>query len=420
MTDTDVVERQVNPIVELRSQLENMEIQFKNALPAHIPVERFMRVVLTAIQNNPDLLKADRKSLWNAAMKAAQDGLLPDGREGAMVVRKMGGGGLSITWQPMIAGIRKKARNSGEIATWDAHIVCAGDHFQFQLGDNPQINHSYGLQTERGAIIGAYSVCVLKDGTKSYEVMSIGEMHSIRDRSDAWKAFKAQRIKSTPWGTDEGEMCRKTVARRHSKVIPMSSDLDDLMRRDDELYQFDTAKIDAQANQPKSLAGKLDALAGIAPSLSPPIGEDIDRETGEVTEQSNSAASAATGEKSGDAAEAGQADPSAQGRDKAGSANNSASSQKDALSSDAKSNPSKEDKASAKAGDKAEPPKNEAEYRAFAEAWIGEATAAEDVEKRWKSEKTMRREVNITQETFELLETAKNSKIAEIRDADRS
>jgi hypothetical protein len=25
--------------------------------------------------------------------------------------------GLSITWQPMIAGIRKKARNSGEILT---------------------------------------------------------------------------------------------------------------------------------------------------------------------------------------------------------------------------------------------------------------------------------------------------------------
>jgi recombination protein RecT len=435
MTDTDVVERQINPIVELRSQLENMEVQFKNALPAHIPVERFMRVVLTAIQNNPDLLKADRKSLWNAAMKAAQDGLLPDGREGAMVVRKMGGGGLSITWQPMIAGIRKKARNSGEIATWDAHIVCAGDHFQFQLGDNPQINHSYGLQTERGAIIGAYSVCVLKDGTKSYEVMSIGEMYAIRDRSDAWKAFKAQRIKSTPWSTDEGEMCRKTVARRHSKVIPMSSDLDDLMRRDDELYNFDAAKLDAQANQPKSLAGKLDALAGIPASLSPPIGgEQTDADTGEVTETNSAASSSATGEpSSAGAAEAGQADP-AQDPDKAGPATNSASSQKGASSAapDASgqaapesSNPprSKGDGAATAIGGKgATPPENEAEFIVYAEAWIAEWDGTDEPSiknPRWQADKNLRNKCNVTEEVRDAMLGKFIKKIGENVDANR-
>ncbi len=72
-----VVEKTANPIAEVRYQLNNMEDQFKAALPAHIPAERFMRVVMTAVQNNPDLLKADRRSLWNSAMKAAQDGLLP-------------------------------------------------------------------------------------------------------------------------------------------------------------------------------------------------------------------------------------------------------------------------------------------------------------------------------------------------------
>lgn len=412
MSNAEVVERQVNPIVELRTQLENMENQFKNALPAHIPVERFMRVVLTAIQNNPDLLRADRKSLWNAAMKAAQDGLLPDGREGAMVVRKTGGGGLSITWQPMIAGIRKKARNSGEIATWDAHIVCMGDHFQFQLGDNPQINHSYGLQTERGAIIGAYSVCVLKDGTKSYEVMSIGEMHSIRDRSDAWKAFKAQRIKSTPWATDEGEMCRKTVARRHSKVIPMSSDLDDLMRRDDELYNFDAAKIDAQANQPKSLAGKLDALAGLPASLSPPMGDE------QIDTNTDTAASSPTGEKAGDAADAGSADAN-----QADPATNSASSQKGSpdasgqAAPESSNPPVQKDKGAAKAGDKA--PTTEAEYIAHAEGWI-DALADVEGEKRWATEKGLRNKANVGGDAREALQSRLAKKVSEIKDADKS
>jgi recombination protein RecT len=401
MTDTNIVEReerQITPIAELRVQLDNMTEQFKNALPAHIPVERFMRVVLTAIQNNPDLLRADRKSLWNAAMKAAQDGLLPDGREGAMVVRKTQGGGLSITWQPMIAGIRKKARNSGEIATWDAHIVCAGDHFEFQLGDNPQINHSYGLQTTRGSIIGAYSVCVLKDGTKSYEVMSIGEIYAIRDRSDAWKAFKAQKIRSTPWATDEGEMCRKTVARRHSKVIPMSSDLDDLLRRDDELYNFDAVKIDAQATQPTSLAGKLDALAGL-----PSPGEHVDGDTGEIIDTNSDATTVPPAPVVSEAGATVGA-PATSSQTSSQSPDDSVSGQT-AVTSDS---PTK-GKAAAVV------PKTEAEYRAFAESWINESTDAGAIEVQWKSEKATRRRVNISQEVFEHLEELKNRKCSELR-----
>src|SRR5688500_3847048 len=118
-----VAERTAHPIVVLREQLEQRAPEFAAALPAHLPVERFKRVLLTAFQVNPELLEVERRSLWNAAMRAAQDGLLPDGKEGAMVVRKDRNRGKLANWQPMIAGIRKKARNSGEIASWDAHVV---------------------------------------------------------------------------------------------------------------------------------------------------------------------------------------------------------------------------------------------------------------------------------------------------------
>lgn len=269
----------------VRDQFERMGDQFKAVLPAHIPVERFARVVMTAIQNNPQLLQAPRKELFNASMKAAQDGLLPDGREGALVIRKKGQS-LSITWQPMIAGVRKKARNSGEISTWDAHVVFENDFFQFQLGDAPQINHTYDLKAPRGEPVGAYSVCVLKDGTKSYEVMSADEINSIRDRSDGWKAFKAGYIKSTPWSTDWAEMARKTVAKRHSKVLPMSTDLDDLIRRDDELYDMKGAKEDGQEKRPRSLADRLDQIAG-EPDADPDTGEVIDHEQNSEPDTSN-------------------------------------------------------------------------------------------------------------------------------------
>lgn len=258
--------KQPSQIAVIRHDLDAMNSQFQAALPAHIPVERFARVVMTAIQNEPNLLKCSRKSLFNAAMKAAQDGLLPDGREGAMV--PFAG---DVTWMPMIGGIRKKVRNSGEIATWDVHAVYENDAFEYELGDEPFIRHKPNLDGDRGKLIAVYSIATLKSGEKSRDVMSVSEIEKIRALSKG---------KNTPWNnpTFYPEMAKKTVARRHSKMLPMSSDLDDLIRRDDHLYDLDGAREEAQAERPKSLAGKLNALADFSGD-----GEVIDGETGEVT-----------------------------------------------------------------------------------------------------------------------------------------
>ena len=251
-----------NPVVVLRHEMQGMEAQFKAALPAHIPAERFMRVLMTAIQNNPKLVNVDRRSLWNAAMRAAQDGLLPDGREGAIVDYK-GKHGPVAQWMPMIAGLRKKVRNSGEIATWDAHVVHEKDRFEFRLGDDPLIVHEPSLDADPGKVIAAYSIATLKSGEKSREVMSVAEIERVRERS---------RVKSAdgPWFTDYAEMCRKTVVRRHSKSLPMSTDLDDLIRRDDELYDLKGAA-DRSEEKP-ALADRLSALASsVAVETAPTI-----------------------------------------------------------------------------------------------------------------------------------------------------
>lgn len=255
-------------IMVVRNQIDDMATQFHAALPAHIPVERFGRVVMTAIQNNGDLLKCSRKSLFNAAMKAAQDGLLPDGREGAMVPFKG-----EVTWMPMVGGIRKKVRNSGEIATWDVHAVYEKDAFEFELGDEPFIKHRPYLGDDRGKLIAVYSVATLKSGEKSRDVMSVGEVDKIKALSKG---------SNTPWNnpTFYAEMAKKTVARRHSKVLPMSSDLDDLIRRDDELYDLKGSQEEATAAKPKSLAGRLDQLADFSDDQV----ETIDGETGEVVD----------------------------------------------------------------------------------------------------------------------------------------
>lgn len=288
----------LSPIDSFRKEAMSMETEFSKALPPHIPKERFMRVLTTAVQtsmasNYTNLLECDRRSLWQAAMRAAQDGLLADGREGA-ILPYMG----KAQWVPMVAGIRKKARNSGEISTWDVHCVYKNDHFVLRLGDAPSIEHTYDLAQERGELIGAYSVALLKDGSKSYEVMSIAEIHAIRNRSQAWQAYVAKKIKSTPWATDEAEMARKTVAKRHAKQLPSSADLDDLMRRDDDLYNFKKEGEEVEASNVTELKrpkgkGALDQFAAqiehkpevavnVVEQQAEPVKELVDQTTGEV------------------------------------------------------------------------------------------------------------------------------------------
>lgn len=64
--------------------------------------------------------------------------------------------------------------------------------------------------------------------------MSVADVHAIRDRSDAWKAFKDGKIKSTPWSTDDTEMSKKTVIRRLVKRVPQSPELADALRLEDQ------------------------------------------------------------------------------------------------------------------------------------------------------------------------------------------
>jgi len=252
-----------NPLVAIKHYIDARDEQFHAALPAHIPVERFKRVVLTAVQNNSDLARVRPSSLFNACIKAAQDGLLPDGREGAIVPYKD-----EAQWMPMIAGLRKKVRNSGEISTWDVQAVYANDRFEFELGDNPYILHQPTLE-EKGKIIAVYSIATLKTGEKSRDVMSIPEINKIRALSKA---------KNSPWNNFFDEMAKKTVARRHSKVLPMSTDLDDLLRRDDALYDLKGASDETQKLARPSIAAALDRLS--APTSS---------ENGEIIEHSNAA-----------------------------------------------------------------------------------------------------------------------------------
>lgn len=216
-----------NPVAVIRQNLQAMEPEFKAALPPHIPVEKFARVAMTAIQQTPALAQADRRSLFGAFVKLAQDGLLPDGREAAVVL--FSGKAQAM---PMIGGILKRIRQSGEVARVSAHVVYENDHFVVSYGFDENVEHvPPALNQPRGTAIGAYATAVLKDGSKLLEVMSLEEIEKVRKVSRASGAG--------PWVSWWSEMARKTVMRRLSKRLPMSTDLEDQIFSRDETLAVD-------------------------------------------------------------------------------------------------------------------------------------------------------------------------------------
>lgn len=237
---------------EFQGQLVARAQEFAPSLPSHISAEKFQRTAVTAVNLNPDLLKADRRSLFNACAKAASDGLLPDGREGALVIF-----GKQAVWMPMVYGIIKKARQSGEVATLGARIVYENElkapvdadgkvmldadgkplppRFRFVIEDGEdKLEHDPILFGERGAPVGVYARVKFRDGSIEYEILSKTEVEKIRNVSRAKN--------SGPWVEWAEEMWKKSAVRRLAKRLPLSAELQTTISRDDEITEYQQIK----------------------------------------------------------------------------------------------------------------------------------------------------------------------------------
>lgn len=234
----------VKPIEEVRGALSKMKDQFSAALPKQIDPEKFVRVVMTAVQNNQKLVTdATRQSLYSACMKCASDGLLPDGREAALVIFKG-----EVAYMPMVGGILKKVRNSGELSSITSQMVHKNDRFRFWIDvDGEHIDHEPLMFGDRGEAIGVYALAKTKDGAVYVEVLDKAQVLAIKNVS---------RAQDGPWkGAFEFEMWRKSAIRRLSKRLPMSTDLEAVIKRDDDFYDLDAPK--APAAEPSTKPKKL-------------------------------------------------------------------------------------------------------------------------------------------------------------------
>lgn len=123
------------------------QAQLKVVLPDHVDLPLFIATAKTAVLTKPQLLRENmRPSLLVAIMKAASQGLLPDGKQGALVPRYDNeAGGYIVAWQPMVQGIIKLGRETGAIKSIRAMIVFRGENFHVLGGEEDRIQHEIDI-----------------------------------------------------------------------------------------------------------------------------------------------------------------------------------------------------------------------------------------------------------------------------------
>jgi recombination protein RecT len=203
---------------DLRSLItgDKMKREFQNALPKILPVDRFLRCLMTTVGRNPDLLKCDKESVLACAMTAAQLGLEIDPALGrAYLIPFKEKATLVIGYK----GFIDLAYRSGQVSGFQAEAVYEADEFSYSLGLTPTLKHVPADLENRGALKYAYAVANLANGGTVWRVLNRAQV--MKHRASAAFADSPR----SPWKTHEEEMWRKTAIRALSSTMPQSPEL---------------------------------------------------------------------------------------------------------------------------------------------------------------------------------------------------
>ncbi len=165
----------------------------------------------------------NRRSVIDAVTNIAAIGIsLNPARKQAYLIPRDGKICLEISY----IGLLDLAIASGSIMWGQSELAYQNDAFRLNGFDKLPTHEYEPFSKTRGDAIGAYVVVKTRDGDYLTTCMQTDEINAIRDRSEGWKAYAAKKIKRTPWSSDWGEMAKKTVIKRASKLWPKTDRLD--------------------------------------------------------------------------------------------------------------------------------------------------------------------------------------------------
>lgn len=160
----------------------------------------------------------NRQSVIDAVTNISAIGIsLNPAKKQAYLVPRKGKICLDISY----IGLLDLAVQSGSILWGQAELAYANDAFKLRGFDLPPLHEYSPFDTDRGAIVGVYVVVKTSGGDYLTTAMSIADVDAIKGRSESVKSGK-----TSPWDTDYGEMAKKTVIKRASKLWPKTGRLD--------------------------------------------------------------------------------------------------------------------------------------------------------------------------------------------------
>lgn len=125
-----------SPAKVLSQYMDKFKGQIGLALPKHMNADRMTRLALTAFSQNKALQQCDMQSICASVVVAAQLGLeIGVNGQGYLVPYKG-----KATFVPGWKGLVDLVSRAGRANVWTG-AVYEGDHFEYELGDNPRVIH---------------------------------------------------------------------------------------------------------------------------------------------------------------------------------------------------------------------------------------------------------------------------------------
>lgn len=220
-----------NMLIDIKANLDRELVPVQSLLPAHVSFERFTNAAAVAIANSEDLRVADGQSIINSLVACAKDGLIPDGREAALVIFKKktaNGDWIKVAqYMPMIDGVLKRARQSGEISVIATRVVYENDSFRVWLDDEGEHVLYEPSLGDRGEMRGAFAYAKMKTGELQYEWLNIDDINKVRAASKS--------SDKGPWVDWYESMARKSAAHRLCRRLPNNSEMMEMLERGTEM-----------------------------------------------------------------------------------------------------------------------------------------------------------------------------------------
>jgi len=198
----------------------------------NITPDRLLRVVASAMARNPKLNTCSRDSLYLCFNNSAQLGVEPNllGECYYIPYRNNKTGIMEAQFILGYRGLIKILKQSGEVKSIEARCVKDGDFFRYSFGLNPSLIHE--PKNVSNELTHVYSIAVLNNGEKQFEVMTKAEVDAIRNISKSKD--------SGAWVDFYDEMAKKTVVRRLCKYLDLSVEVINAIEVDDDKFVVNT------------------------------------------------------------------------------------------------------------------------------------------------------------------------------------